>query len=211
MNDPVVRDALHLLDLHYTLFHEVEPHASATCHPFSMDTRGWSQIMVSTLTGVKGLGGKKGADLIDGSDVKSASTWGAINTPRFNSVIKAGTKSSVSGTMKSLDKVPHIYLVLWDTTTRDTDRCRIWVVRPQHDRKFRSVCAAWYKLFAAKKTSDNFQLHPPRGKDSNLITNKCGNLQYPLYLAAERSRTSDSHYDVVTYDPIARSAGLCTP
>ena len=28
--------------------------------------------------------------------------------------------------------------------------------------------------------SNNFQLHPPRNKDSNVIRNKCGNLVYPL-------------------------------
>ena len=46
---------------------------------------------------------KKGADLGDGSDVKGANTWKAIDTPRFNGVLKAGTKSSVSDKIDSLD------------------------------------------------------------------------------------------------------------
>ena len=32
--------------------------------------------------------------------------------------------------------------------------------------------------------SANFQLHPPRNKDSNVFTNKCGNLVYPLVFEA---------------------------
>ena len=56
-----------------------------------VDLRGWSQIIVSVLTGIKGIARKKGADLEDGSDVKAANTWEAIDTPRFNGVIKAGT------------------------------------------------------------------------------------------------------------------------
>ena len=38
----------------------------------------------------------------------------AIDTPRFNGVIKAGTLASASGQLASLDGMPHLYLVLWD-------------------------------------------------------------------------------------------------
>lgn len=201
---------LKLLDLHYESFHDVEPYATATGHPVPTDTRGWSQILVSVLTGVKGLERKKGADLDDGSDVKGANTWEAIDTPRFNGVIKAGTKAASSGNMTSLDAMPHLYLVLWDDTSRGTARCRIWVVRPQADPVFRAMCAAWYaKRQSGEIVSDNFQLHPPRGQDTNVIRNTCGNLTYPLYFCAERA--ADGSYSVVSYDTAAPVTGVCSP
>jgi len=83
-----------------------------------MDTRGWSQVLASILSGIKGLERKKGADLDDGSDVKGANTWKAIDTPRFNGVIKAGTKAATSDKLESLDDMPCLYLVLWDETER---------------------------------------------------------------------------------------------
>jgi hypothetical protein len=92
-----VHDALELLDLHYESFKGILPCAEKYGHPHPTDTRGWSQIIVSALTGILGLKRKKGNDLEDGSDVKAASTWAAIDTPRFNGVIKAGTKGPDSG------------------------------------------------------------------------------------------------------------------
>ncbi|AFK63886.1 hypothetical protein TKWG_20845 [Advenella kashmirensis WT001] len=178
--------ALSLLDLHYEAFYDVEPFASQTGHPVPMDTRGWSQILASVLSGINGLARQKGADLADGSDVKGANTWKAIDTPRFNGVIKAGTKALTSDKIESLDVMPHLYLVLWDQTIRDTARCRIWVVRPQHDVLFRGICTNWYdKRTADEISSTNFQLHPPRRNDSNVIRNSCGNLEYPLYFCAD--------------------------
>lgn len=201
--------ALALLDLHYKSFYAVEPYATETGHPVPVDTRGWSQIIVSTLSGVNGLERQKGADLDDGSDVKGANTWKAIETPRFNGVIKAGTKASVSDKIDSLDAMPHLYLVLWDETVRRTARCRIWVVRTQQDRVFRTMCASWYaKRARGEITSTNFQLHPPRGKDTNVIRNTCGNLLYPLYFCAERA--SDGKYRLLRFDPQVRVSGKCT-
>src|SRR5690606_27273383 len=160
--------ALQLLDRHYEAFYSVEPFATATGHPVPMDTRGWSQVLVSILTGISGLERKKGADLNDGSDVKGANTWNAIDTPRFNGVIKAGTKAGYSDRIESLDDMPHLYFVLWDETVRGTARCRIWVVRTQTDAAFRTMCESWYgKRSRGEIVSTNFQLHPPRGLDTN--------------------------------------------
>ena len=201
--------ALHLLEIHYRSFHETVPYARTTHHPVPTDTRGWSQILVSTLSGIDGLGRRKGTDLVDGSDVKGANTWEAIDTPRFNGVIKAGTLSSTSGRLASLNAMPNLYLVLWDQTKRGTKRCRIWVVRPQHDAAFRAVCEEWYSQREnGEIRSDNFQLHPPRGKDTDLITNKCGNLYYPLYFSAERPPSSE--YELLHFDPEAPSGGTCS-
>ena len=202
--------ALKLLDLHYESFYAVEPFATATGHPVPTDTRGWSQVIVSTLCDIHGLGRRKGADLDDGSDVKGANTWQAIDTPRFNGVIKAGTQASTSDRIESLNSMPHLYLVLWDTTKRGTVRCRIWVVRPQHDEVFRGVCGSWYeKRGSGEIKSTNFQLHPPRGTDSDVIRNTCGNLRYPLYFQAERSPRG--RYELTIFDPTVREIGLCEP
>lgn len=208
-NPDQVSAALKLLNLHYETFHSAEPYATATGHPVPTDTRGWSQILASILTDIQGLARKKGADLDDGSDVKGANTWEAIDTPRFNGVIKSGTQAAVSGTMASLDAMPYLYLVLWDDTIRGTARCRIWVVRPNVDPVFRQMCSDWYaKRASGEIKSDNFQLHPPRGLDTNVIRNTCGNLVYPLYFCAERE--PDGSYEVVTHDPAARDSGSCT-
>ena len=207
--DQTIREVLDLLDLHYQSFYEAVPYASETRHPVPTDTRGWSQILVSVLSGIVGLGRRKGTDLLDGSDVKGANTWEAIDTPRFNGVIKAGTLANTSGRLASLDSMPNIYLVLWDETTRGTMRCRIWVVRPQHDQTFRSVCEKWYSKRAnGEITSNNFQLHPPRGEDSDIIRNTCGNLCYPLYFSAERTR--DLGYELLHYQPQAPISGICS-
>lgn len=207
---PEAQRALNLLDLHFEAFYAIEPFAKTTGHPVPMDTRGWSQILVSTLTGVKGLERKKGADLKDGSDVKGANTWSAIDTPRFNGVLKAGTKASTSDSITSLNEMPFLYFVLWDETERNTARCRIWVVRTKSDSEFRKICKSWYdKRVNGKITSNNFQLHPPRGKDSNEIRNSCGNLIYPLLFAAERH--AKAKYQLTHYAPAALKNGLCWP
>jgi hypothetical protein len=199
--------ALNLLDLHHKSFFLAEPFATATGHPVPMDTRGWSQILASALTGISGLARRKGADLNDGSDVKGANTWKAIDTPRFNGVIKAGTKSETSGRLESLDEMPHLYLVLWDESPRKQPRCRIWVVRTQEDPVFRGMCESWYEMrMEGKIISNNFQLHPPRGLDSNVIRNTSGNLEYPLYFAAEMI---DGHFNLTTYTPEARTKMVC--
>ena len=203
-----VRQTLDLLDAHYASFQTVASYATRTGHPVPTDTRGWSQILVSTLCGVRGLERKKGPDLKDGSDVKGALTWAAIDTPRFNGVIKAGTQAANSGQLTSLDSMPRLFLVLWDMTARDTARCRIWVVRPQTDQLFRAACSDWYsKRASGAIKSNNFQLHPPRGLDTNVIKNKCGNLIYPLYFSAERG--TNSTYQLLTHAPEVLNSGLC--
>jgi len=207
-NNPRIRDALDLLDLHFDSFYKVAPFATLTGHPVPMDTRGWSQILASVLTGIKGLERQKGADLGDGSDVKGANTWMAIDTPRFNGVVKAGTKSLTSGRIESLDEMPHLYLVLWDETVRNSARCRIWVVRCKEDLVFRNICLSWYeKKEAGEIKSNNFQLHPPRKKDNNIIRNTCGNLEYPLYFSAER--LPNGKYELVSFDSSVIDAGKC--
>jgi hypothetical protein len=204
-----VERALALLDLHYDAVASVVELAKETEHPLPLDTRGWSQILVSVLSGVKGLARKKGADLADGSDVKAASTWHAIDTPRFNGVLKAGTKAVTSGTIESLDSMPHLFFVLWDYSPKVNDpRCRVWAVRPREDQLFRKMCALWFKkreLGEIKST--NFQLHPPRGLDLDTFRNRCGNLDYPLYFRADRPK--EGRYELRVLAPEVLESGTC--
>ncbi|HEV2453103.1 MAG TPA: MamI family restriction endonuclease [Verrucomicrobiae bacterium] len=203
-----VHDALELLDLHYASFKGVLPYAEKYGHPHPTDTRGWSQILVSALTGILGLRRKKGSDLEDGSDVKAASTWGAIDAPRFNGVIKAGTKGASAGKLASLDEMPHLFFVLWDHKPETKkERCRVWVVRTQVDPVFRKMAVAWYgKRRDGTIVSNNFQLHPPRNKNTNIFRNTCGNLEYPLLFEACRR---GSAFECTFYQATAAKDGLC--
>lgn len=201
-------EVLKLLNEHYDAFYSVVALARETLHPVPMDTRGWSQILVSVLTGLKGLARKKGADLEDGSDVKGANTWEAIDTPRFNGAIKAGTLSDSSDSIKSLDDQPFLFLVLWDHNNEGKARCRIWVVRTQVDAVFRAMGQKWYdQRKSGVIKSSNFQLHPPRGLDSNEIRNTCGNLNYPLLFCAVRR---EEGYEILTHDEETLTNGECT-
>jgi hypothetical protein len=161
------------------------------------------------LTGIQGLARKKGADLSDGSDVKAANVWLAIDTPRFNGCVKSGRKSE-KGDLHCLDGMPYLFFVMWDTSpTTNTERCRVWVVRPGKDKAFREICTKWYQQRAQGIIrSDNFQLHPPRNLDSNTFRNRCGNLNYPLLFRADW-RGSD--YEVTVHDPDVLTNGRCTP
>jgi hypothetical protein len=214
MNEPSQKEhlqrVLELLETHYQSFMSAVDIARSTCHPVPVDSRAWSQILVSVLTGINGLARQKGADLADGSDVKAANTWEAIDTPRFNGVIKAGTKARASGKIASLDATPHLFFVLWDTrVATERPRCRIWCVQPPSDPLFRAMCAKWFKQRDdGKIVSNNFQLHPPRRLDTNVIRNTCGNLLYPLYFAAERT---NGGWTVTAYDPSVLKTGKCQP
>lgn len=203
-----IKEALDLLNTHYETFYMAEPFATKTDHPVPTDTRAWSQILASILTGVNGLKREKGADLKDGSDVKAAITWEAIDTPRFNGVIKAGTKSKTAGKLESLDNVPHLFLVLWDNEPDTKNhRCRVWCVCPQTDKLFREMCSKWYgDKNSGKIVSSNFQLHPPRNLNSNIIKNSYGTFEYPLYFCAERI---NGEYQVIVYDTNVLIGGSC--
>ena len=201
---------LAFLKMHRSSFMAAKPYADENGHTTPTDTKSWSQILVSMVTGVTGLERKKGADLSDGSDVKAANTWDAIDTPRFNGVIKAGTKSDKAGKLEYLDDLPNLYFVLWDNQPEtNKERCRIWVVRPQNDAVFRGICSLWYtQREQGIIKSDNFQLHPPRGKNSNIFRNTCGNLEYPLLFEAVWNSEKDL-YEITEYNPCVISIGQC--
>ena len=179
-----------------------------TKQPTPEDSRAWSQILISALTGILGRARQKGSDLLDGSDVKSANAWFSIDCVRFNGVIKAGTYDKLAGTMNYLDQVPYLFFVLWDKNPdNDMKRVRVWVVRPQYDSLFREVANKWYcNLSKGIIHSNNFQLHPPVNKNSNIFTNLCGSLNYPLMLCAE---WNGKEYVPKDYKPNVMINGYC--
>jgi hypothetical protein len=200
-----MNEVLSLLDAHHEAFFKAKPFADQTCHPVPCDTRAWSQILVSLLTGINGRERKKGTDLVDGSDLKAANCWSAIDTPRFNNVLPTGRKSKTArkdADVSALDSIPHLFFVLWDDDTEGHPRCRVWCVRPQVDQIFRGMCAKGYADYRAGETSNNFQLHPPSYRDDNGFTNDWGDLSYPLLLCAVRKGTEfgqvHSDSDVLT-------------
>lgn len=206
------KEALLLLEAHRTAFVIAEPLANRTGHTVPSDTKSWSQILISVLTGLGGRDRKKGSDLNDGSDVKAACVWGAVDTPRFNGCLPAGrttAKSKKAGDVSALDDEPFLFFVLWDTKpVVQFKRCRVWVVRPPVDVEFRKLAAKWYAKWAKGEMSDNCQLHPPRNQDSDVIRNTCGNLIYPLFFSAIYD---GKHWVQETLNPSALNSGSCKP
>ena len=205
------QEGLRLLDEHYRSFHAVKDTAESLGHQVPSDTKAWSQVLVSTLTSIHGRKRKKGSDLKDGSDVKAANCWNAIDTPRFNGVIPAGRISATSKKpldVSALDNIPYLFFVLWDEMPPSrTPRCRIWCVRPRGDQVFREMCSKWYEQHRRETIkSNNFQLHPPRNENSNVFRNTCGNLEYPLLFTALHD---GSHFTITQHDPEVLKNGAC--
>jgi hypothetical protein len=160
-------------------YRELVKWKSVTEQSAQVDSGYLGQHLVTIITGIpgRGEGGRgKGLDLIDGSEVKVASTFGGIDVPRWNNNISGSKKKNYLAS-------PNIYFVLFDTLNRYEPfpvRVRIWRVRAKLDKIFQGVVNNWAK----KKTSGNFQLHPPCWKDSNIITNESGNIIAPLMFEA---------------------------
>lgn len=203
-----LKKAIEVLNMHHLHFFDGQKFAEMTNQPTPEDSRAWSQILISVLTGIPGLARQKGPDLEDGSDVKSANAWFSIDKVRFNGVIKAGTHSSLSGTMAYLDQLPYLFFVLWDINPfNNRERVRIWVVRPQYDRLFRAVAEKWYSLYDdGQIKSSNFQLHPPVNMNDDIFTNRCGDLIYPLLFIAE---WNGKEYNIVAFLPEVLDDGEC--
>ena len=212
--DPTdIENVAGFLDLHHGSFYASLKYAEDTRQPAPSDTRAWSQILVSLLTGIKGRSRKKGSDLSDGSDVKAANAWEAIDTPRFNGCIPGGGMSSVSKKdigVDTLDDIPYLFFVMWDHQPETYfNRCRIWCVRAKSDPIFRNIASRWYQ--ERKKgtiISNNFQLHPPRNQSGNEMRNKCGNFLAPLFFEAVK-RPEKGACVVTKHNPETLHKDLC--
>ena len=162
-------NTVNLLNVHRASFYYAKTFADVSGHTVPCDTKSWSQILVSFLTGIRGLDRKKGADLIDGSDVKAANAWDAIDKPRFNGVLMAGRVGADHIDISNLNTMPFLFFVLWDWLDGKPgyERCRVWYVNTQLDDTFRQVAQNWYDLRKnGEIKSANFQLHPPIDRKS---------------------------------------------
>lgn len=156
------------------------------------------QHLVSLISGTPGRGPGsrgKGHDLVDGSEIKVASSLGGVDTPRWN---HSGftNEAKVNAYLGSR----FIYFVLYDTPAKSMAfplRIRVWRVAPRTDTAFSSVVRSW----ARGTNSGNFQLHPPCWDiDSSVTTNKCGNLRLPLiFKAVQRGIEGVDFMDVDTW------------
>ena len=111
-------DVLLLLDEHHRSFFTAKPFADRTGHTVPSDTKSFSEILVSLLTGVPGRKRQKGTDLADGSDVKAANVWDAIDTPRFNGCAPAGRTTNTSrkpDDVTALDDIPVLFFLCCGT------------------------------------------------------------------------------------------------
>ncbi|HPG07929.1 MAG TPA: MamI family restriction endonuclease [Saprospiraceae bacterium] len=153
-----------------------------------------SQHLVSILSGIKGNNQRgKGADLEDGSEVKSASFIDAIDKPRWNKVnCGAVTTKQI---YQKFNTIPFMFFVLLDTTVQGGDklRCRVWCVRPMEDDKFMYILTSWSndnddKILKKMQVKTNLQLHPPSWEkaESNITSNSISNLKLPLIYHSEQ-------------------------
>jgi MamI restriction endonuclease len=202
--------ASRILNLHYKSFYEAKPFADSTGQLVPSDTKAWSQILVCALTGLQGRKREKGSDLEDGSDVKAANSWDAIDNPRFNSCLPTGRtskKAKKKENVGALNDTPFLFFALWDQRASDRKaRCRIWCIRPPSDTIFRKMAKKWYRQRREGTVSTNFQLHPPISRDENVFTNRCGDLEYPLLFCAVRI---GKKYRVEVYAPAMLKRGVC--
>ena len=156
------------------------------------------QHLVSLVSGIPGRGRGsrgKGTDLGDGSEIKIASTLGGVDKPRWNN--KLDTPEAVATYLKN----PAIYFGLFDTLKKGQDlpvRVRVWIVKPVMDEVFCDTVRTW----AAKKTSGNFQLHPPCWSDSSVATNQSGDVALPLaFCAIQLDIEGVDYLEVEHWDP----------
>lgn len=174
-----------------------------TGQPSQVDSGYIAQHLISLITGIPGYGLRgKGLDLGDGSEIKSASCIGGIDIPRWNLNFSGRNDSEIRQKMSDLLKVPMIYLVLFDENKFEKLRIRVWAIDPDKDEAFQKVLNNWRE---SNRKSNNFQLHPPVRKDSDITTNLSGNLELPLIYLAEENEVREIIIKLFTTKP-SRSA-----
>lgn len=73
---------------------------------------------------------------------------------------------------------PCIFYVLFDRSPREPDRLRVraWCIEPERDTGWRDL---FERFIAARSAAQyNLQLHPPIGRDDDLVVNTLGNLDF---------------------------------
>jgi hypothetical protein len=149
-----------------------------------IDTGYIAQHLASLLLSQPGQGFRgKGVDLLDGSEVKSASFVAGYDWPRWNhnlaTVVQDEKKQSTGKRTNAevyLD-APTVVYVLFDHPQGELGRLRVrvWCINGREDTAWRTII----ERFQESKSGNtyNLQLHPPTNRDDELVTNELGNLR----------------------------------
>lgn len=150
-----------------------------------------AQFIATIVLGEPGQGFRgKGDDLADGSEVKSATNISGVDTPRWNH--NMGTpaddqKRRDEGRSTASEQYlssPHLFYLLVDRPLVDYGgdgdpvpfRIRAWCIDAQADDDWRDLVMRYVQGRSSSRY--NLQLHPPVGRDDDLVTNTAGNLDF---------------------------------
>jgi hypothetical protein len=179
-------------------YHQLTGWQKVTRQTAQLDSGYLGQHLVSLVSGTPGRGAGsrgKGHDLVDGSEIKAASALGGIDAPRWNHA-SFGNSAHIARYLQSR----FIYFVLFDTATRYEEfplRLRVWRVAPDRDSAFRKVVETW----SSRRSSGNFQLHPPCWQTGSRVTNESGNVLLPLvFEAVQREIEGVDFMDIVVWN-----------
>lgn len=153
-----------------------------------IDTGYIAQHLASMVLQTPGQGFKgKGVDLVDGSEVKSASIVSGVDRPRWNhnmGTVGDDRKREASGTKTKgfvyLNETPFLFYVLFDRVHDEVGvptsrlRVRCWCVNAGIDEAWRYLFSRY--LETREGNTYNLQLHPPVGYDDSIVVNELGNL-----------------------------------
>lgn len=166
--------------------------AALTGQSAQIDTGYIAQHVASLVLAEPGQGFKgKGVDLLDGTEVKSASILSGIDRPRWNhnmgtveqDAIRARKLPTQSPTWSEYLAVPTAFYLLFDrVVTRPANdngvvlRVRAWCIDAQQDAAWRDLLTDFVEQRTGRQY--NLQLHPPVGYDDDLVVNMLGNLDF---------------------------------
>jgi hypothetical protein len=153
-----------------------------------IDTGYVAQHLASLVLQTPGQGFKgKGVDLLDRSEVKSASIVSGVDRPRWNhnmgtagDDLKREAKGAKTKSFIYLNQTPFVFYALFDRVHDEvgapTPRLRVrgWCINARTDEAWRSLFARY--LEEREGSTYNLQLHPPVGYDDSIVVNELGNL-----------------------------------
>ena len=150
-----------------------------------IDTGYIAQHIASVTLGEPGQGFKgKGVDLADGSEVKSAALLSGVDRPRWNH--NMGTPASDNDrASRGLDpmwqaylEAPRLFYVLFDRSPDAPEKLRVraWCIVPSRDAGWTDLFQRYYQQRTPSQY--NLQLHPPIGRNDDLVVNTLGNLDF---------------------------------
>lgn len=179
--------------------------AALTGQSAQVDTGYISQFVASIVLQIPGQGFRgKGDDLTDGSEVKAAANISGVDRPRWNhnlgtvaqDAIRRKEKKPTTG--EQYLSVPFVFYLLADRSASDTRiphpiRVRGWLIDAQNDVAWRSLLTDFLESRTGSKY--NLQLHPPVGRDDDIVVNMLGNLDFKDVLVFDanilRTQTGD--------------------